>query len=92
MRSYLIIYDIEDNKRRNKIFKLLKRYATHAQYSVFHALVKEEDIIRIKNDIKKIINKEEDSVMIVELCLRCANTIEYYGKKIEIYGEGDIMI
>ena len=32
---YLISYDISENKRRNKIFKELKNYGRHVQFSVF---------------------------------------------------------
>ena len=32
---YVVCYDITDTKRRNKIFKTLKNYGQHKQYSVF---------------------------------------------------------
>ena len=40
MDYYIITYDIRDDRRRDKIFKLLKGYVTPVQYSVFEGYVK----------------------------------------------------
>jgi CRISPR-associated protein Cas2 len=34
-RVFLVSYDIPDDKRRNRVFKLLTGWGDHVQYSVF---------------------------------------------------------
>jgi CRISPR-associated protein Cas2 len=63
--KYLVAYDISDNKRRRKIFKLLKGFGYNIQKSVFEIPIDNQTIINIlKTEIEKIINKDEDVVYI----------------------------
>ncbi len=34
-QSYLVTYDIADEKRLRKVFKIMRGYGDHLQYSVF---------------------------------------------------------
>lgn len=66
---YIISYDIKDDKTRLKLFKLLKDYGTHVQFSVFEATLKKKQFDKMFQEIRsKIkINKECDSIMIYSL-------------------------
>jgi len=62
--KYLITYDITDNKRRNKLFKLLLGYGINVELSVFELEIDSKDLKKLIFEIKKIINPKEDAVYI----------------------------
>ncbi len=63
--KYLIAYDVSDDKRRRKLFKLLKGYGYNIQKSVFEVPVNDQKIIKkLKDEIEKIVEKEHDLVYI----------------------------
>ena len=57
-----VIYDINET-RVNKVFKICKKYLEHYQNSVFRGEIKESDIIRLKNELLDIIDKNEDNIL-----------------------------
>lgn len=67
-KHLVISYDIADNKRRNKLVKILMDYAYRVQESVFEVCASPEDCLKLMKKLPAIINKEEDSVIIYELC------------------------
>lgn len=67
-KHYLIAYDMANNRRRNKIVKVLSNYAYRVQYSVFEFSTTDLIFEKIKNKIQRIIDNEEDSILIYELC------------------------
>ena len=92
MENYVIVYDISDDKRRNKIFKILKNYATPVQYSVFEARLHPNDVVELKYKLFSIMNTKEDSIFFYRQCASCAGKVERMGIPVVIYGEGDILI
>ena len=67
-KHYLFAYDISDNKRRNRIVKLLMNYAYRVQYSVFEFSVTELIFRRIMDSVNQIIDPKEDSILVYEMC------------------------
>lgn len=61
-----IFYDIGE-KRVGKVFKLCKKYFKHHQKSVFRGHITPSNIIKLKGELNKIINQEEDFVTIIKL-------------------------
>lgn len=59
----LIVYDIGE-KRVAKVFKYLRKYLNWIQNSVFEGELSEGQLMEIKMGLKKIMKKEEDSVII----------------------------
>lgn len=92
MENYVIVYDIRDDRRRNKIFQTLKNYATPIQYSVFEARLQEKDLIMLRHKLCKLIKKDEDSLIFYYRCEACKDRVERLGTAPEPYGEGDIII
>jgi len=62
-RSYLIIYDVEDNKVRRKVVKELESYGIRVQKSAFECYVDEQRLSRMTAKLNKLIG-EEDSIRI----------------------------
>ena len=66
-RRYLISYDISDDKRRTRTFKILDAWGDHAQYSVFFAELNPTELMRLKARLDAIIHHEEDQILILDL-------------------------
>ena len=68
-----VFYDIADREsdagkyRVAKVFKICKKYFKHHQKSVFRGNITPANLIKFKNDIEKVIDKEIDFVSIVKL-------------------------
>jgi CRISPR-associated protein Cas2 len=68
-----VFYDIADKEsevgknRVTKVFKLCKKYFKHHQKSVFRGNITPSNLIKFKNDIKKVIDEEIDYVSIIKL-------------------------
>ncbi len=64
---YLVCYDIADEKRLNRMYKYMKGKGFHIQYSVFYCIMSEKEIIKLKEEVLKIINLRYDDVRIYPL-------------------------
>ncbi len=68
MRStYIICYDIADGKRLRKVFKTMKAYGDHLQYSVFECQLSPSDLIQCRQRLSDIINHAHDQVLFINL-------------------------
>jgi len=61
---YILTYDIASEKRLPKALKLCRRYLNHVQNSVFEGELSTSQMDRLEIEIKNLINKKEDSVII----------------------------
>lgn len=64
---YIITYDIADNKRVQKVFKKMKNWGDHVQYSVFFSELNDKEKIEMILDLSDIINTAEDQILIIRL-------------------------
>lgn len=61
-----VFYDVGE-KRVQRVFKVCKKYLSHFQKSVFRGEMSPSKLIRLKTDLNKVLNKEEDFVCIIKL-------------------------
>ena len=64
---FLVVYDISEDKIRNKVSKILKQYGQRVQYSAFEIEIAKEKLKKLMEEIKVLINLESDSVFAFEL-------------------------
>ena len=64
--NYIFLFYDVNEKRVNKIFKVCKKYLTHYQRSVFRGEITPGNLLKLKNEVRKVINEKEDSVCIVK--------------------------
>lgn len=77
----IIAYDITNDKRRDRVYKVLKDYGQWMQYSLFECELEEKEYLQLKNKLNKIIKEEkEDKILFYFLCSACANKTERIGK------------
>lgn len=79
---FIVSYDFEDNKRRAKFSKFLKKYGRRLQYSVFEI----KNSQRILENITKEIDMKykehftkNDSIVIIYVCEACKGKVKRYG-------------
>ena len=65
--SYLICYDIADDKRLRKVFKTMRNYGDHLQFSIFECQLTQADLARCRRDLSLIIHHDRDQVLFVNL-------------------------
>lgn len=65
--SYLVCYDICDEKRLRAVFKKMRAYGDHLQYSVFECQFTSMDLARCRTALAAIIDHREDQVLFVNL-------------------------
>jgi CRISPR-associated protein Cas2 len=62
---YLIIaYDTPNDKRRNKLAKLLKSYGERRQYSLFEARVTRDQWASLQRELVKLADDAEDTLAV----------------------------
>lgn len=66
-RCYLVCYDIRDARRLRRVFRTMKGYGEHWQFSVFFCVLKDIDRVRMQTDLEAEMNRREDQVLIVDL-------------------------
>jgi len=65
--TYLVCYDIANDKRLRKVFKTCRNYGDHLQYSVFECDLTETERVKFESELDEIINHLEDQVLFVSL-------------------------
>lgn len=65
--TYLVCYDITNEKRLKRVFKICRNYGNHLQYSVFECDLNESEKIKLQQELSNVINHNEDQVLFVSL-------------------------
>lgn len=65
--SFLVTYDICDDKRLRRVFKLMRDWGDHLQYSVFECQLNRAELIELKDRLKQLIHAAQDQVLFVDL-------------------------
>ncbi|NPV38758.1 MAG: CRISPR-associated endonuclease Cas2 [Brevinematales bacterium] len=68
----ILVYDIstekkEGKKRLPKVMKKCREYLHHTQKSVFEGEITEANLMALRTEIEKIINKKEDYIVIYRM-------------------------
>ncbi|AFC99936.1 CRISPR-associated protein, Cas2 family [Methanocella conradii HZ254] len=77
----LVIYDITDDKRRNKLAAMLKVFGlARIQYSAFRGELNSNDRMVLAKKASQFVEDEKDSIFIIPLCDRCLGTATVLSK------------
>lgn len=81
----LITYDVntttlDGEKRLRKVAKLCEKYGIRVQNSVFEVLVDGAQLVKLKAQLEKLIDRENDSVRFYKLGNSYEHKIETMGK------------
>ena len=72
----IVTYDV-GVKRNSKLLKICRRYLEHVQKSVFEGHISDKQMEKLKKEIQKVIQPEDDQIAIYEF-----DTIRYTRKEI----------
>ena len=64
---YLVTYDISDQKRWRKVFRVMNGYGNHVQLSVFRCDLSQKQMVEMKSELTEVIHHREDQVLVVKL-------------------------
>ena len=78
---YTVAYDITNDKRRNRVAKILQDFGTRIQYSVFECDTDRRALLRLQSRLEKVINLKEDTITFYHLCAACEKQIDRIGLK-----------
>ncbi|HWP99510.1 MAG TPA: CRISPR-associated endonuclease Cas2 [Vicinamibacterales bacterium] len=65
--SYLVCYDISDEKRLAKVGKIMRGFGDRIQYSVFECQFTRADLARCRHRLSEVIDHRADQVLFVDL-------------------------
>lgn len=65
--SYIITYDICDQKRLRQVFKTMRNWGNHLQYSVFECQLTRIELTVLRAELLEIILTSEDQVLFINL-------------------------
>lgn len=89
MKNYnyaFLFYDVGE-KRVQKVFKICKKYLSHFQKSVFRGEMTPSKLIKLRNELKSVIDEEEDFICIIKLMNDNVFGEEVIGNNSESTGE-----
>jgi CRISPR-associated protein Cas2 len=88
----VISYDIEDDKRRGRVHRILKNFGQWVQYSVFECRLTRAQYLQMRHHLDNVIEKSKgDNLRVYILCEDCQKRIERIGG-IEPRPEGSIIV
>ncbi len=93
----LITYDVKTsskkgNRRLRQVAKICTNYGQRVQNSVFELNIYPSDLVKIKSQLKKAIDLEEDSIRIYNLGKNWERRVESLGKDETYNPEKDLLI
>ena len=65
--TYLVCYDIADEKRLRKVFKICRNYGNHLQYSIFECDLTASEKVSLERELTEVIHCDEDQALFVSL-------------------------
>ena len=66
-KLYIIAYDVCDARRLRKVYKIMRGFGDHIQYSVFRCVLSDTQLARLKARLDEVIAPSEDQVLFVPL-------------------------
>ena len=84
-RMIVVAYDVNDDRRRSHVVKLLERVGVRINFSVFERMLTDSQYHSLRKDILECISIKEDTVVYYPICLNCYSQIVYQPEKRKTY-------
>jgi CRISPR-associated protein Cas2 len=78
---YVVAYDIAEDRRRTKVYKLLSGFGHWTQYSLFECYLTEKEYVRLRQMLDRHLRAGQDSVRFYPLCQACRKRVETVGSE-----------
>ena len=83
--AYLVCYDITDDERLAKVYRTMRGFGEHVQYSVFLCRLSSAEKVMLVGKLTETINQKEDRILIADL----GAAGRRMSRRIEIIGSQD---
>jgi CRISPR-associated protein Cas2 len=90
--SYIVAYDIANDKRLRKVARIAEDFGVRKQYSVFFCRLGPRDMVRMRAQLYDVMKLDEDQVLFVPLCGKCVEQIDTLGRPTEAPTARDVVI
>jgi CRISPR-associated protein Cas2 len=88
----VVAYDIVDDRKRLRVAKLMKSYGVRVQKSVFECILDDRRYLKMKEQVEKLIDWEDDGVRYYILCAGCVKNIDTSGVGVIMVDEDVIVV
>ena len=65
--TYLVCYDVANDKRLRRTFKTCRNFGDHLQFSVFECDLSPAEKIALEIELGQVIKQDEDQVLFISL-------------------------
>lgn len=81
---YVISYDIPEDRRRQRVARVLEGHGERVQYSVFECVLTEVQFERLWGELGRVIVLGEDSLRAYRLCPACGGWTRVVGQAVRV--------
>lgn len=81
---YIVTYDITDDGRRTNVFKALRGYGEHIQYSVFRCDLSPAERVSMAAELHFLVDHKSDQILLIDLGPmdgRAASCVDSIGRR-----------
>jgi CRISPR-associated protein Cas2 len=64
---YIVSYDITDDRRRGQVYKTMRGFGDHLQYSVFRCDLSRRERVAMIATLHPLIDHDDDQILIIDL-------------------------
>jgi CRISPR-associated protein Cas2 len=89
---YVIAYDIPDDRRRNRVAKLLEGHGERVQYSLFECQLTAAQFKKLWQELGKRTDEDEDSLRAYRLCSGCAAWARTRGPAVRVVEVPEVFV
>ncbi len=86
-KFFVVCYDIVDDRKRQRIAKIMEGYGKRVQKSVFECYLTDSEFEEMKRKVEKEMDMTQDSVNFYFLCERCVKAIKKSGEGLVFLNE-----
>ncbi|MFW5697990.1 MAG: CRISPR-associated endonuclease Cas2 [Fimbriimonadaceae bacterium] len=76
----VVCYDIADDRRRNKVAKILEGYGERVNFSVFECWLDRRRYNKLMQRLRRRVHPDQDVVRVYRMCASCADRREGLGE------------
>lgn len=94
-QRYIVTYDVCEAKRLRKVFKVLKGFGQHIQFSVFRCDLARIDLARLEAALREVINAKEDQVLFIDIGPaegRSVEAVQSLGRAYSVDENGPVIV
>lgn len=66
-QTFVVSYDVSDPKRLRRVYRLMRGWGEHIQYSVFRCELNARELVELRGQLSFVINHNEDQVLFIDV-------------------------